>query len=543
MRVRFLSMTSYKLLVLLALLSGGLLYLLYAGADPAPPPLSEAEVVDAPAGVPAQFADSAVPAGEATLVGFDSRFTRIVPDASVVQRVVEVDGYAAAPLWLAGSDRLLYVDVDANALMAVNAQGAAEVVRTPLWASERGPAGFGLSLARSWDGSVLFASGPDGRVVLLSLDGGSAADRVLADQAPGGLPLAPPRDVAVAPDGAVWFTASPEGLVQSASPGDDVASLGGVFRIGPDGALDRFASGITAPAGLAFSPDGSEVVVADGRTPAGSWHRFPVSLMTDAGGGSPALVASDSYPELAGAVRGVVTDFAGNIFAVSSGGVAIFESSGTPLGMVLFPGYEISSLAWGRHGRSLFLAGRGGVWELELPFSGGYRGGLPRLRFELAEGSFTVELRPDRAPVTAANFLRYVHDGFYDGTVFHRVIAGFIVQAGRQRADGVVREPRAAIVDEAPNGLVNDRGSVAMARHAAPHSATSEWFVNLADNSRHGLDGDPENPEAPAYTVFGRVVEGMEIVDRIAGAGVRQEAGSEWLPIIAQVVNRVEVVP
>lgn len=135
----------------------------------------------------------------------------------------------------------------------------------------------------------------------------------------------------------------------------------------------------------------------------------------------------------------------------------------------------------------------------------------PRVRFETTAGPFVIELDAARAPLTAENFLRYVRDGFYDGLIVHRVVQNFVVQGGGYDTDYAERPARGPIANESGNGLANTRGTVGMARGDSPHSATSQFYVNLNDNlglspllSRWG------------YAVFGRVVEGMEVLDRIA---------------------------
>lgn len=135
----------------------------------------------------------------------------------------------------------------------------------------------------------------------------------------------------------------------------------------------------------------------------------------------------------------------------------------------------------------------------------------PRVAFETTHGSFTVELDAVRAPVTAENFLRYVRDGAYDGTAFHRVIANFVVQGGGYDRDLRERPARAAIPNESGNGLSNRRGTLGLAREDSPHSGSSQFYVNLVDN----LALDPL-PTRWGYAVFGRVIEGMEVIDRIA---------------------------
>src|SRR5262245_59236601 len=134
----------------------------------------------------------------------------------------------------------------------------------------------------------------------------------------------------------------------------------------------------------------------------------------------------------------------------------------------------------------------------------------PRVKFETSVGDFVVEVDTVRAPLTAENFLRYVRDGAYDGTVFHRVIANFVVQGGGYDEHLAERTARAPIPNESGNGLSNRRGTLGLAREDSPHSGSSQFYINLIDNA--GLD---PLPSRWGYAVFGRVVEGMEVVDRI----------------------------
>ena len=138
----------------------------------------------------------------------------------------------------------------------------------------------------------------------------------------------------------------------------------------------------------------------------------------------------------------------------------------------------------------------------------------PVVLLETTSGDILVELYPDKAPETVANFLKYVDDGFYNNTIFHRVIPGFMIQGGGLTARMQQKDTSAPIKNEADNGLKNDRGTIAMARTMDPHSATAQFFINLVDN-------DFLNFQAPSgngwgYCVFGRVTEGMDVVDKIA---------------------------
>jgi cyclophilin family peptidyl-prolyl cis-trans isomerase len=142
----------------------------------------------------------------------------------------------------------------------------------------------------------------------------------------------------------------------------------------------------------------------------------------------------------------------------------------------------------------------------------------PRIEFKTSVGSFVIEIYPDKAPKTAANFLQYVKDGFYNGTVFHRVIDGFMIQGGGFDRDMRQKATRAPIENEAGialhGDLKNDLGTVAMARTPDPHSATAQFFINVKDNNF--LNYREPSAQGYGYAVFGRVIEGMDTVVRIA---------------------------
>ncbi len=138
----------------------------------------------------------------------------------------------------------------------------------------------------------------------------------------------------------------------------------------------------------------------------------------------------------------------------------------------------------------------------------------PRVRLQTSKGDIVIELNASAAPATVANFLRYVKEGHYDGTIFHRVIPGFMIQGGGMTADFQDVKGHEPIANEAGNGLSNARGTVAMARTSEVNSATDQFFINLVDNTF--LDHRDETPRGFGYAVFGRVVEGMDVVDAIA---------------------------
>ena len=155
------------------------------------------------------------------------------------------------------------------------------------------------------------------------------------------------------------------------------------------------------------------------------------------------------------------------------------------------------------------------------------------IRFETSLGDFVVELFPDEAPVTSENFLQYVDAGHFDGTVFHRVIPGFVIQGGGLTEDMSQKKTRAPIANEATNGLRNLRGTLSMARTNDINSATSQFFVNLVDNAFL----DHQGPGNYGYAVFGKVVEGMDVIDAIAKVKTGRRRGHDDVPVEAVVVR------
>lgn len=156
------------------------------------------------------------------------------------------------------------------------------------------------------------------------------------------------------------------------------------------------------------------------------------------------------------------------------------------------------------------------------------------LTFKTSAGDFTVELFEKEAPESSANFLSYVDDGHYAGTIFHRVIPGFMIQGGGFATGMEQKETRAPIRNEATNGLENLRGTLAMARTSDVHSATAQFFINLVDNDF--LNHQPGNY---GYAVFGRVTSGMDVVDAIAGVATTRRRGHGDVPVEDVVVHSV----
>lgn len=163
----------------------------------------------------------------------------------------------------------------------------------------------------------------------------------------------------------------------------------------------------------------------------------------------------------------------------------------------------------------------------------------PRVRIATSQGAFVIELDADRAPLTTKHFLEVARSGYYKGTIFHRVVAGFLAQGGGYDAKLQLKTPPATVVNESGNGLSNVRGTVGMARTGEPHSADAQFYVNLVDNTML----DPQ-PSRWGYTVFGRVVEGMSTVDDIGNVGTG-EGGEfkEHVPVKTIVIENVEVLP
>ncbi len=163
----------------------------------------------------------------------------------------------------------------------------------------------------------------------------------------------------------------------------------------------------------------------------------------------------------------------------------------------------------------------------------------PRVRLETTLGNIVLELDRERAPMTVDNFLTYVNDGFYDDTIFHRVIDGFMIQGGGYTADFSRKETRPSIKNEADNGLQNVRGSIAMARTSDPHSASAQFFINVADNAM--LDHKAPNPRGWGYAVFGRVAEGKDVVDKIRTQATGVQAGFRDAPKKTITITRAVV--
>jgi peptidyl-prolyl cis-trans isomerase A (cyclophilin A) len=157
----------------------------------------------------------------------------------------------------------------------------------------------------------------------------------------------------------------------------------------------------------------------------------------------------------------------------------------------------------------------------------------PKVKLSTSAGDIVLELYPDKAPKTVDNFLQYVGDKHYDGTIFHRVISDFMIQGGGFTTDMKEKSTRAPIPLEAGNGLKNDRGTIAMARTSQPNSATSQFFINVVDN--RGLNAPM--PDGHGYAVFGKVVSGMEVVDKIRATATGNKGMHQNVPLTPILIN------
>jgi peptidyl-prolyl cis-trans isomerase B (cyclophilin B) len=155
-------------------------------------------------------------------------------------------------------------------------------------------------------------------------------------------------------------------------------------------------------------------------------------------------------------------------------------------------------------------------------------------------GAITLDLDAQRAPETVKNFLQYVQDGHYDNTVFHRVIDGFMIQGGGFEPGMRQKPVRAPVGNEANNGLKNDRGTIAMARTGDPHSATAQFFINVADNAF--LNHSAPTAQGWGYCVFGRVTDGMDVVEKIKGVRTGSKGMHKDVPVEDVVIERAEVI-
>jgi peptidyl-prolyl cis-trans isomerase B (cyclophilin B) len=162
------------------------------------------------------------------------------------------------------------------------------------------------------------------------------------------------------------------------------------------------------------------------------------------------------------------------------------------------------------------------------------------IKLHTNHGVITLQLFADKAPETVANFIQYVKDGHYDNTIFHRVISNFMIQGGGFDSDMKQKDTRATIKNEANNGVSNKTGTIAMARTMEPHSASAQFFINVKDNDF--LDHSAPTTQGWGYTVFGEVVEGMDVVEAIKNVATTSKGGHQDVPRDAVIIEKAEIV-
>jgi len=163
----------------------------------------------------------------------------------------------------------------------------------------------------------------------------------------------------------------------------------------------------------------------------------------------------------------------------------------------------------------------------------------PRVQLQTNYGAIVLELNGEKAPDTVANFLAYVNDGFFDGTIFHRVIDNFMIQGGGFEVGMKQKSTKSPIANEAANGLKNDRYTIAMARTGDPHSATAQFFINVADNDF--LNHTAPTPNGWGYAVFGKVLEGSDVVDKIRGVKTGNKGMHQNVPLADVIIESASV--
>lgn len=188
-------------------------------------------------------------------------------------------------------------------------------------------------------------------------------------------------------------------------------------------------------------------------------------------------------------------------------------------------------------------AGMGGAVMAQTESQGATAGDHPLVLLDTSMGKVRIELYPEKAPETVKNFLQYVEAGFYDGTIFHRVVPNFVVQGGGYTDKMERKETRPPIQNEAARGLKNEQYTISMARTGDPHSATSQFFISLRDNTQ-SLDPHPSDPQRKwGYCAFGVVVEGQDVIDAMGKVKTEMRAGMKDVPAVPVVIQSAKVVP
>ena len=473
-------------------------------------------------------------AGVGRILRVDPRFDSLVPPGATIEKVAEGYVFTEGPVWIRGESRLLFSDVRANAIHQwTEAEGASPFI-DPVFEGDReglrSISSNGLTLDA--EGRLVICEHGNRRISRVEADGSRT---VLVDSFEGNR-LNSPNDAVHGADGSLYFTDPPYGLEGLEESPLRELDFNGVYRLRPDGAIELLVRDQTRPNGIALSPDESTLYVANSDANQKVWMAYDL----DEDGASNGRVFFDVNDQTApGAADGLKVDLAGNLFATGPGGVWVLGWDGAHLGTIM-PGEVVANVAWGDDGQTLYMTASTGVYRIRLA-TGGTVPGNPTVVMRTSHGDVTMELFQDRAPVSVRNFLQYAYAGFYADTVFHRVIDGFMIQGGGFRADLSRKFAREPIENEAGNGISNTRGTVAMARTNAIDSATSQFFINVADNAGRGLDHRGPAPGEFGYAVFGRVTGGMDVVDAIAGVETQRQGNHENAPVTPVVIDAVTV--
>ena len=501
------------------------------------------------------------------VTALDQRFVDLVPEGLDVFRLTPPSPPPAALVWRRGERRLLFANSTTGAVHGWTEQGGVTVVRGDLFSPGAPAAPAPVVIDPFLSGEEAAAPAPEAPAAepsapffataafdgsLLVLDG--RVSRVLMVPATGpDFPL----EVWSAPPAARWggfggFAARPGVSFDvwfSAAQGPDGPGLYRFEDIPAVGAWPEpsLAVPLEAPGRVAFSPDGGFLVAASSGPDGPGWRQWPAGAVTAETGSVLAMAdLGEGLDAGAGLVLpgGLLVDLAGNVYGAAPTGVEVFSPEGDKLGTIHIP-QTVTDLAWGQDGTWIYAASPDGVYAFGVyAAAAGVPPGLPRVVVHTDVGPFSVELDWKAAPITVTNFLRYSHERFYEGSIFHRVIEGFVIQAGG--LDPYLQPyplSRPPIVNESSNGLDHRRGTVAMARIASPDSATSQFFVNVVDNRGRGLDPMPDDPARAGYAVFGRVTDGMQVVDAISTVEVTQVREHRYVPVDPVIIQRVEVLP
>ena len=473
-------------------------------------------------------------AGEGSILRVDQRLDSLVPPGAVIEKVAEGYTFTEGPAWIRGEERLLFSDVRANAIHQWTAADGASPFIDPVFEGDReglrSISSNGLTLDA--EGRLVVCEHGNRRVARVEADGGRT---VLADSFEGSR-LNSPNDLVYGSDGSLYFTDPSYGLEGLEESPLRELDFNGIYRLSPDGELELLVRDQTRPNGIALSPDESTLYVANSDENQKVWMAYDL----DENGASNGRVFYDVNDQTApGAADGMKVDLRGNLFATGPGGVWVIGWDGAHLGTILMP--EVTAnVAWGDDGQTLYMTASTGVYRIRLS-TAGLIPGNPTVVMETTRGDITLELFQDRSPISVSNFLQYAYAGFYEDTIFHRVIEGFMIQGGGMGTDLINRITREPIRNEAANGISNTRGTIAMARTNAVHSATAQFFINHRDNAGRGLDHRGTDPAEYGYAVFGRVTDGMDVVDAIAGVETTAQGGHQNVPVTPVVINAVTV--